>query len=303
MVAAVVFGQMVIMFVLMYFGIVMYRRGIVDDHGVDQLSNILLNVCTPLIIINAMNIEYSNEGMILILRTIIVSLGLFIVAAIISKLFFNQEDPIGLFSSIFSNAGFIGIPLVATILGPDYIFILTVFILVSNVVAWTHGIRIMNQNASGSKLSSLLKSGVVLSSIIGILLFVSPFVIPYELAAPIGMVADINTVLAMFVLGSYIAKTNFKDILTNKNTYKTIIFRLLVLPILCILVFSLLPPSYIKIKNVLLVAYAAPIGVISALFSKKYGLNHTYAAGLVSLSTLLSILTIPFILWFAHLVW
>ena len=301
MVAGLVFQQMIVMFVLMCFGFVMYRKGMLDDNGSDQISGILLNVCTPLIIINAMNVEYSHEAFSLMVRTALVSIVLFGLAIIISRLIYRNSKPIEQFSSIFSNAGFIGIPLVGAILGQDHIFILTVFILISNIVAWTYGVNLLDQGNKNT--AALLKSGVVIASFVGVVLFLSPFTIPFVLAAPIKMVADLNTVLAMFVLGIYIAKTDFKLLLSNSDVYLTTLVRLVVLPLVCVLLFSLLPSSYLKIKNVLLIAYAAPIGVIAALFSKKYQLNHTYAAGLVSFSTLFSIFSIPFILWFANLIW
>ena len=64
----------------------------------------------------------------------------------------GKDTAIERFSSVYSNCGFMGIPLVNAMFGSEGVFYLTAFITVFNILAWTHGIIII----SGEKISDRL---------------------------------------------------------------------------------------------------------------------------------------------------
>ena len=69
------------------------------------------------------------------------------------------------------------------------------------------------------------------------------------------------------------------------------------------IIFKFLPPYLIEIKKVVLIAMATPVGLTVPMFSQMYGGDYEYGAKLVSLSTLLSLITIPIILYLANVIW
>ena len=54
---------------------------------------------------------------------------------------------------------------------------------------------------------------------------------------------------------------------------------------------------------VVLIAMSTPVGLTVPMFSQMYGGDYKYGAKLVGLSTLLSLITIPMILYLANIIW
>ena len=102
----------------------------------------------------------------------------------------------------------------------------------------------------------------------------------------------------MIVLGCYLAQTRLGHIIRDLRIYKVSLLRLVVSPLLCCALLWLLPAQLISadVKMVVLITFATPVGAMCAMLSQKYGGNYEYGAGLVSLSTLLSLATMPLML-------
>ena len=107
----------------------------------------------------------------------------------------------------------------------------------------------------------------------------------------------------MIVLGTYIAESGLTTLFTNKRTYFICFIKLIVIPLIMVGIYKLLPSSLNDIKKVLLIAMSAPVAVTVSMFSQIYGKDYKYAAQLVGLSTLLSLITIPLIMHIADIVW
>ncbi len=115
------------------------------------------------------------------------------------------------------------------------------------------------------------------------------------------MLGNLNTPLAMIVLGAYMAKTNLLDMFRNGKAYRISFFRLLLLPGLELVALSLLPEAYERIGMIILLAAAAPVGALAPVFAQMFGRDTTEGAQTVSLSTILSIITMPLIIMAAEL--
>ena len=109
--------QVVVMFLLMVVGFMIYKIGMIDQKGVSQLTNVVLYVATPATIINSFFAEYDAQ----ILYKGLWEAGLGIVMLVINLLLtftvFRKMSDLGKFGIIVSNVGFLGIPLVQMVLG------------------------------------------------------------------------------------------------------------------------------------------------------------------------------------------
>jgi predicted permease len=93
----------------------------------------------------------------------------------------------------------------------------------------------------------------------------------------------------MILLGTYIAKT-----------YNFVCFiKLILIPII---ILKFLPQSLGEIKKVVLIAMCTPVGLTVPMLSQLYGGDYEYGAKLVGLSTILSLVTIPIVLYLADVV-
>jgi predicted permease len=78
----------------------------------------------------------------------------------------------------------------------------------------------------------------------------------------------------------------------DKAVWKTTLIRMLLIPAITVAV--LLPiPLDAATKTVLMVAIAAPTGIVTAMFAQMYDTDYLFATRVVGLTTLLSLGLLP----------
>ena len=116
-------------------------------------------------------------------------------------------------------------------------------------------------------------------------------------------VAGINTPLSMFTVGVYLAQTDVLGMFRKKQVYFVSLVRLILIPFMSLLFLSLLPETWHDMKLALLLAAACPVGANVAVYAQLHGKDYPYAVETVVLSTLLSMLSIPAVVWLSGLLW
>jgi hypothetical protein len=297
------FRQNAVMFLYMLVGFLLYKNKMLTKTGSGELGKLLLYAVIPMAIIKSYMKDFSRELFVGFVISFFAALVLLILSILISSLFFSKKDAIRQFGAAFSNAGFIGIPLVQATIGEDAVFYIASFVSLLNILQWTYGIWIMTRDKSAISLKKIPTNPIVISIVIGLLLFFLPVTLPEVLSSVVGTLASMNGPLAMIVLGAYLAQIPFKDLVTDKLTYLCTLVRLFVIPFATILVLLLLPDSYSTIRLAVLLAAAAPVGANVAIFAQLYGKEYTDAVKDVCLSTICSIVTMPLIVALANMIW
>ena len=305
--ALIILQQIVIMSLYMLCGYWLYKTGKITDEGSKSIANLLPWAVIPSTLINSFLIEYSDEKMKLLMISFGMAALTLLVAAVIGFVFFRNSG-IECFAATFSNAGFIGIPLVQASIGSEGVFYLSGILILFNLLQWTYGIWLLlrrregeSNNAHSPSLKSIILSPIVLSALAGILLFVTNTgaKLPPVLTSFIGGLVQLNAPLAMIVLGIYLARTKISALFTTNRLYLVSAVRLLVIPLVTVFIFMLFPVST-PIRMTMLIAGAAPVGANVAVYSQLYDADYGYACQTVTQSTLFSIVTMPVIIWVAE---
>ena len=103
--------------------------------------------------------------------------------------------------------------------------------------------------------------------------------------------------------GYYLAQTDLVKMLSRSVLYKISALRLLVIPAISLLVLSLIPASMQEMRTVLMIVAACPVGSNVAVYAQLHGKDYPYAVETVVISTILSILTIPLMMYLSSLIW
>ena len=122
------------------------------------------------------------------------------------------------FAVIFSNAGFMGLPLEYAILGADGVFFGAMYVVVFNLVCWTWGVAVMCRGAATNLRSILVNPGTV-GVALGLPFFLFSVTPPEVVGRPIQMLADLNTPLAMIMVGWYLAEADLRPVLCRGAVY------------------------------------------------------------------------------------
>ena len=290
-----VVGKVAVIMLLIVVGYFVTKRGIFTERGASEVTTLLIKLVTPCVIVNSFLGSTDTLGAYELLMAMALP-ALWMAAALgISLLAFRKEPPerqkVLRFSVLFSNTGFMGIPLVQGIVGDTGVIYASFGVVVFNILCWTYGYSMMSGGAKLNLKTILLNPGIV-GLLFGLPLYFLRLELPGILAEPVGYLADLNTPLAMLVVGSYIAKVDLHSFISDFSVYKASFLRLLLCPGVFLLMLLLLRPREdLFLSN--MIQASAPVAANSVLFAVQFKRDSELASKLVAVSTVLSILTIP----------
>ena len=291
--------QIIIMFVLIAIGYIFFKKAMITVQGSSDMGKILLYLVIPVVIIQSFWITKTPEKTTELLYSILLSFIAMVISVFVSYIFFGKEDGISAFSSAFSNAAFIGIPLVTATIGEEAAFFIAMMIVMINALQWTIGVYMISKDKNAISTKKILTNPIVISVVIGLALYFSGIPQPNIMASLFSNIKGINTALAMIISGAYLAQSDLLKMLTKKNTYTVCLFRLVIIPLIIMAIFYFLPIGTLDIKLTVVIASACPVGSNVAIFAQQYNQNYTEAIEQVCLSTILCLITLPLLVGLA----
>lgn len=293
----VVARQVGILFALMAVGFVLNKRRILVEAGVKGMVEVLMLVVTPCLIVQAFQRPYETHLLQGLGWALTIAVFSHLLGMVISTLVFRGPDQrrVGVlrFATTFSNAGFMGIPLEYALLGNDGVFFGAVYVAMFNVVCWSWGLVTMCGSLKEIRTRTLFINPGTLGIAIGLPFFLFSLRLPEVVSAPVKMLADLNTPIAMIVIGYYLAEASFAAVLKYGRAYLSAALRLLLLPSTVLAFVWLCRPPDGTMCVALVTAASAPVAALTTVFAAKYNRDVELSVGLVAATTLLSILTMP----------
>ncbi|MPW25576.1 AEC family transporter [Alkalibaculum sp. M08DMB] len=302
-ISALIFNQIIIIMILIAVGGVSCKIGLISDEANKSMSKLVNNVVNPAVVFLSFQKQYDTEHA----KGLIFALGLAGVAFAISMAFAygilrkgNSEVlAVERFSCIYPNCGFMGIPLVYGLFGTEGVFYLTAYLTIFNILVWSHGVTLMGGNLGGEALKRVLKTPAIIATFLGIIFFITGLRLPELLDMSVVYIGNMNTPMAMMVGGATLARTDVFNALKNKRIYIVAIIKLIVIPLAVIL-----SASFLNINQVIVVttiiATASPSAITGTMFALTYDGDAFYASEVFTATTIMSIITIPLIIWIAE---
>ena len=296
--------QILQMFLLAGLGYALFRTKKITREGSKALGNILIYLALPAVIIQGFLAERTQERVAGLLISAGAAAVLLLLSILIARFFF-KKDGVAAFAGAFSNPGFFGIPLIVASVGQEAVFYAASFIAFLNVGQWTYGVSVLTGQPvrQGFQLKKLIRAPFIIAILIGLTLFITRLRLPPVVSGALSAVAGLNTPLAMFTVGIYLAQTDLKQMLGRKAVYAVSAVRLVLIPAVSLLLLALLPEPLRDMKLALLLVASCPVGSNVAVYAQLHGQDYPYAVETVVVSTILSILTIPAVIGAASLIW
>lgn len=299
----IILTQIIKMLLLLLVGYACYRFGLIDQNGNKSMANLLLMVVNPILAITALQADYDPHLVSGLLASFAFAFAAHLIGIVLSETLIrktgNPDYSIERFSAMYSNCGFMGIPLVQSILGAEGVLYLTAYVTVFNLLSWTHGMILMTGKASWKDLKKGLLSPMILASTLGMILFFTQIRFPPLISDTLDYIAGMNTPLAMIIAGVSVAQTNLPDMLRNKKLYLVSFLKLLLMPSI-VLILLLALRSYSVPACVILIAAACPAATTCTAFSLRFQKNYRYASEIYAFTTLSSLATIPLFVYAAE---
>lgn len=308
----VVLQQMVIIFILIGIGIILYRRKILSEEGSKQISGLIINVTNPALLICSaledgpkaslrdLGIAFAAFAAIF---AILIGVGFLLpyILRVPKKLHYAYQ-----MLTVFGNVGFIGIPLASAVLGSESLIFVSIFNLLFNLLIYTFGISLLQRAAArqtkegaelpadqinSNRLKKLINAGTI-SAAVTIIVYLGNFQVPVILSSALSYTGRATTLLSMLVLGVSVAQIAPKDIFSHPKLYGFTLLRQILVPIGCMLLMRGILDNKL-ILNTMLLMVAVPAANMPLMLAKQMDMETESISQGIILTTVLSLLTVP----------
>ena len=298
--------QVFILFMLMSLGYVLNRRRLVDERAIKGMVEILVLIVTPCLIVHVFQRPFENRllsGLGWAFGAAFAAHLLGIAVSFLVRPADGKRRSVLRYAVIFSNAGFMGIPLEYALLGDMGVFYGAVYVVMFNLLCWSYGLVVMCGSMKDVRMRSLFINPGTVGIALGLPLFLLSVKLPPVVGMPIKMMADVNTPLAMIVIGWYLAQADFGSVAGCAVAYFASFLRLVAIPSVVLAgmyAASRLFPGVDGTMAVAIVASsAAPSAALTTMLASRYGRDVPMSVGIVAGSTFLSVLTMPVVVGLA----
>ena len=228
-------GQVATLFLMMAVGFVLGRAGKMTEAGRSQMSYLLLYIVCPCVMVDCFLVERTPALTQEVAVGSAAALACYLLFFAVSLLFFRRQpadarDTLR-FAAVYGNIGFMGLPLVQSILGEEALVYGALALLAFNLTSWTLDVLIMGGRAAFSLRRAVLNPGVVGIGL-GLLCFLSGLRFPSPVGAALSFLSDLNTPLAMVVIGTQLAEADLPSTFRQPRSYLVSFLRLALFPTL-----------------------------------------------------------------------
>lgn len=300
---SIVFNQVNALFIICVVGYMAGKFGIIDSTGSKKLSEVLLFITSPMMVLRSFFIEFTRSRLINVLWMVGSSVFMFIIsialAHIIYRNFDNSVAPIMRATVVFSNCAYMGLPLINAFWGNEGVFYGSFYIVVFHTFLWSYGYATYGVKESKvDMIKKVLTKPSLIALYVGLLIFFFNMPVPDIIKSSVNTVANMTMPISMLIIGGIISRIKFSTLFNDWRVYLVSIIRLIFMPFLAFLLAWLVKIPSIP-ASVLITALAMPVAANTPIFAEKFGKDSSFASKCVTISTLFSIITSPVIIYIA----
>ena len=300
--------QVGVLFALIAVGYVCRKTNFLSDAFVKGCVNLLLLIVTPCLIVHVFQRPFTGTALANLGLALAFAFAAHLIGIVFAEICFRRTDErqrgVLKFATVFSNGGFMAIPLEYALLGPDGAFYGALYVVMFNFLCWTYGLKVMCGHLRDMNHRILFINPGTVGIAIGLPLFLTSTTLPVILHDPIKYIADLNTPLAMIVIGFYLADARFAAYFRCVPALVASALRLVVIPALVLS--GLVAARGMHLDPTMAIALtasaSAPVAAMDTMFASKYGRDVDVSVGLVAVTTILSVATMPLLvgisMWF-----
>lgn len=302
-----IFSKVFVIFLLIFVGYVLPRKGLVSEQGQKDITNLLLYVLLPCALLRAFQVPFDKtvffDGLKIMLIMAIAYLATTFLSVLFARRIASDEEKraILVLGMVLPNVGFMGYPLVESLLGREYIFYAVMGNISFEIISWSIMANLISKatnTKSDIKLWKKLATTPPLIAIAaGLLIYFSPFMIPEPFMSTVNLLGSAMTPIAMLIVGMSLSKANLKKVWFQKELYFASFIRLILYPLAFMALFKGLGINGI-VYSMPLILLSMPSAGYTSIIAGRFGADATFASEIVTMCTLISLLTIPLILTF-----
>ena len=290
--------QMVIFLFMMVLGYIIAKKGILNEEVSKSISWIIVNIANPALIISGSigNSIRKSELLFILALAFGLYLLLILVAEFIIPFFYFPKKSEGIYKIllVFTNMGFMGFPIMSAMYGSVSLLYASVFMLPFNFLIYTYGIFRLIGGVEKPRviLKKCLNAGVI-AVFVTFIIALCNIQLPYIITQSITMLSNLIAPLCMMVIGATFVNVSFREVFCDGKLLIFSVVRLLVIPFVFMFLLRKITDN-VLLQNVAFIVIATPAGSMAAMLAQQYDADYRTASKGIALTTLLSVVTMPF---------
>ena len=294
--------KMAVLVLLMLIGYFCAKIGVTGPESNKYSSKIVLDVLIVGTILNSViNIEPSLTTA-QILELFGMSVLMFVIMGAVAWFFpwllhIKSEDKgLSRIVVLFMNNAFVGFPVIQLVFGTEAVFYASLTNIPFNILMYTVGVAQI-RGSEGEKFSWRdIINAPMAATLAAVAVFILRPSVPQVLADTISMLAGATIPLSMIIIGTSLAAIPLKDAFGDWRAYVLSLVRLIICPLAVWAVLRLFNTNGMML-GILTITAACPTAMILTVLCLQYGRDEALASKTMFLSTVMSAVTMPLIIW------
>lgn len=285
----------VTIFCLMLAGYILTKLKILSPDARKPLSGLLINFILPCNIIVSFMIDFNRSILRDCIIVFIVSACIQLFAVIAGHFFYPRKDKGKLavmkYGTLVSNAGFMGNPIAQGLYGSQGLLYASIYLIPQRIMMWSAGVTCFTGTRGKNVIKKICTHPCIIAVAIGLVIMIAEIRLPSGLDKTVNYASDCTTAISMIVIGNILAGADKREIISKENVWFCTV-RLIIFPLI-VLAGCMLTGINELVTNVSVVLAGMPAAATTAILAAQYDGDASFAAEIVFLSTLLSLITIP----------
>jgi hypothetical protein len=283
---------------IMILGFFLGKKRIIDTRTNKVIINLLLMVFMPASLFAAFPAVYKEETSSIFISGLIAGFVVMFSLIVLSRIIFNRYFYKGelryesQFALIFNNATFLGYPIISSTFGEQGVIPYCGFIIAFNIALFSYGVFLFERKLSKELIKGIVTNPNIIAVFLGMFVFISGFPVPSFISSAVCFTGNATTALSLICIGFMLSHANFKKLIRKWRLILTAAIQLILGPVVT---YYLLTALHFQ-EEVIVVCtliQALPTATSLGLFAAKYGGNDIESSELVTISTTLSLVTMP----------
>ena len=289
--------QVMVLFSMILAGFVCVKTGAVKMEGRKHFSDLMMTLTVPAMMVHSYLMEFDPTVFSNLVTALGWSAAAFLLGFLITFLItWRMKDPalpILRCTCVFSNAAYMGFPLIQALFGSEGMLYASAFVTILNLFLWSVQYSMLTGKVNPREIvHTLLTMPTLIAIFIGLAIYLGRIPVAEPIERVLNMVGSMTTPLSMIITGMIIAGIDVKKQLRDKRLALIVLIRMILIPAACFGLFVLLGAHGMS-AVVILLLMSGPSAAVSTVFAVQFGYDEEMTAGAVVITTFLSIFALP----------
>lgn len=292
-------NQQMVLFIYLVVGAYAKKRQIITKEVQGKFIDFILFVAMPCMVFQSFNRPLTLELVRQMGVLLLVAFGICIVAMLLGRVIYNrypeEKRNIMRYATLVNNAGFAGLPMAEGVYGDIGTFYASIAILPNRIFMWSAGISLFQKADMKTMVKNVMLNPNIIAIYLGLFRSFLNFSLPSFLDKALNGIGGIVAPLSMVVVGAILADVPIRSVLEKGVLYLSFV-RLILLPVLAAAILKFIGAEPVT-AGVSLILTSMPAGTSTALLAAKYGADTEFASKCVFVTTVLSLITVPLMMF------